>query len=57
MRKISPHDLELAVVMFALKIWRCYSYERNVIFLWIVKVLEYFFDWNELNMRPQNDLN
>ena len=33
------HDLELAVVVFALKIWRYFFYGENVEYLQIIRVL------------------
>ena len=45
------YDLELAVVVFALKIWRHYLYgERCEIYI-DHKSLKYFFTQKELNMR------
>jgi hypothetical protein len=45
------HDLELAAVMFALKIWRHYLYgERSEIYT-DHKSLKYLFTQKELNMR------
>lgn len=32
------HDLELAVIMFALKIWQNYLYRKNLTFIRIKKV-------------------
>jgi hypothetical protein len=32
------HDLELAVVVHALKIWRHYLMARDVNFIWIIRV-------------------
>ncbi|KAK0590096.1 hypothetical protein LWI29_022628 [Acer saccharum] len=47
------HDLELATVVFALKIWRHYLYgERCEIFTYH-KSLKYFFTQKELNMRQR----
>ena len=47
------HDLELATVVFTLKIWRHYLYgERSEIFT-DHKSLKYFFTQKELNMRQQ----
>ena len=33
------HDLELAAIVFTLKIWRHYLYEKNVSFTPIIRVL------------------
>ena len=47
------HDLELVVVVFALKIWRHYLYgERYKIFT-DHKSLKYFFTQKELNIRQR----
>jgi hypothetical protein len=44
------HDLELAVVIFALKIWKHYSYgEKRKIYI-DYKSLKYFFTQKELNI-------
>ncbi|KAA3483414.1 CCHC-type integrase [Gossypium australe] len=42
-RNYLTHELELAVVAFALRIWRHYLYNENVTFTLIIK--------NELNLR------
>ena len=45
------HDLELAAIVFALKIWRHYLYDAQ---FWVFndhKSLKYLFDQKELNMR------
>lgn len=47
------HDLELATVVFALKIWRHYLYGERIQIFRSHKSLKYFFTWNELNMRQQ----
>jgi hypothetical protein len=47
------HDLELAAVVFVLKIWRYYLYgERREIYT-DHKSLKYFFTQKELNMRQR----
>ena len=46
----STHDLELAVVMFALKIWRQYFDVVHVDVVTDHKRLQYVFTQNELNM-------
>lgn len=44
------HDLELAVVVFALKIWRHYLYgEKSEVY----KMLKYLFSQKNLNMRQR----
>ena len=45
------HDLELAVVVFALKTWRHYLYGSQFQVFSDHKSLKYLFDQNELNMR------
>ena len=45
------HDLEFAVVVFALKIWRHYLYGERCEIYTNHKSLKYFFTQKELNMR------
>ena len=45
------HDLELAVVVFALKTWRHYLYGAQFQVFRDHKSLKYLFDQKELNMR------
>ena len=45
------HDLELAAVVFALKIWRHYLYGVKCTIFTDHRSLKYFFDQKELNMR------
>ena len=47
------HDLELAVVVFALKIWRYYLYGKRCGIYTDYKSLKYFFTQKELNMRQR----
>ena len=47
------HDLELAVVVFALKIWRLYLYGEKIQIFTDHKSLKYFFTQKELNMRQR----
>ena len=47
------HDLELAVVVFTLKIWRHYLYGENCEIYMDHKSLKYFFTQKELNMRQR----
>ncbi|KAA0058399.1 pol protein [Cucumis melo var. makuwa] len=47
------HDLELAAVVFALKIWRHYLYGENIQIFTDHKSLKYFFTQKELNMRQR----
>ena len=45
------HDLELAAVVFALKIWRHYLYKVKFEVYTDHKCLKYLFDQKELNLR------
>ncbi|KAL0533465.1 hypothetical protein IC582_030305 [Cucumis melo] len=47
------HDLELAAVAFALKIWRHYLYGEKIQIFTDHKNLKYFFTQKELNMRQR----
>jgi ribonuclease HI len=47
------HDLELAAVVFALKIWRHYLYGEHCEIYTDHKSLKYFFTQKELNMRQR----
>ncbi|TYJ97948.1 ty3-gypsy retrotransposon protein [Cucumis melo var. makuwa] len=47
------HDLELAAVVFALKIWRHYLYGEKIQIFTDHKSLKYFFTQKELNMRKK----
>ncbi|KAL4011098.1 hypothetical protein IC575_028145 [Cucumis melo] len=47
------HDLELAAVVFALKIWRHYLYSEKIQIFNDHKSLKYFFTQKELNMRQR----
>ncbi|KAA0057631.1 pol protein [Cucumis melo var. makuwa] len=47
------HDLELATVVFALKIWRHYLYGEKIQTFTDHKSLKYFFTQKELNMRQR----
>ncbi|TYJ98127.1 ty3-gypsy retrotransposon protein [Cucumis melo var. makuwa] len=47
------HDLELAAVVFALKIWRHYLYGEKIQIFTNHKSLKYFFTQKELNMRQR----
>ncbi|KAL0549087.1 hypothetical protein IC582_013567 [Cucumis melo] len=47
------HDLELAAVFFALKIWRHYLYGEKIQIFTDHKSLKYFFTQKELNMRQR----
>src|SRR5687767_15672439 len=47
------HDLELAVVMYALKIWRHYLYSVHVDIFTDHKSLQYVFTQRDLNFRQR----
>ncbi|KAA0041239.1 pol protein [Cucumis melo var. makuwa] len=47
------HDLELAAVVFALKVWRHYLYGEKIKIFTDHKSLKYFFTQKELNMRQR----
>ncbi|KAI3667584.1 hypothetical protein L6452_42650 [Arctium lappa] len=47
------HDLELAAVVFALKLWRHYLYGAKCTLFTDHKSLKYIFDQKELNMRQR----
>ncbi|KAL0546384.1 hypothetical protein IC582_016292 [Cucumis melo] len=47
------HDLELAAVVFAMKIWRHYLYGEKIQIYTDHKSLKYFFTQKELNMRQR----
>nr|GFB48132.1 retrotransposon protein, putative, Ty3-gypsy subclass [Tanacetum cinerariifolium] len=49
----TTHDLELAVVVFALKIWRHYRYGESCDVFTDHKSLKYIFTQRELNMRQR----
>nr|GEU59189.1 retrotransposon protein, putative, Ty3-gypsy subclass [Tanacetum cinerariifolium] len=48
------HDLELAIVVFALKIWRHYLYGETCDIITDYKSLRYIFTQKELNMRQRH---
>ena len=50
-RNYLTHDLELAVVVFALKLWRHYLYGSKFEVFSVHKSLRYLFDKKKLNMR------
>nr|KYP56528.1 Retrovirus-related Pol polyprotein from transposon 17.6 [Cajanus cajan] len=52
-RNYPTHDLELAVVVFALKSWRHYLYGARFSVFSDHKSLKYLFDQKELNMRQR----
>ena len=47
------HDLELATVVFALKIWRCYLYGVKFEVYFDHKSLKYLFTQRNLNLRQR----
>ena len=47
------HDLELAVVVYELKLWRHYLYETSCMIICDHKSLKYIFTQKELNMRQR----
>ncbi|KZV13543.1 CCHC-type integrase [Dorcoceras hygrometricum] len=47
------HDLELAAIVFALKVWRHYLYGEQFIIYSDHKSLKYLFTQSDLNMRQR----
>ncbi|GJZ57291.1 putative reverse transcriptase domain-containing protein [Tanacetum coccineum] len=52
-KNYTTHDLELGVVVFALKTWRHYLYETKSVIYTDHKSLQHIFDQKELNMCQQ----
>jgi len=52
-RNYPTHDLELAAMVFVLKIWRDYLYGSRFEVFSDHKSLKYLFDQKELNMRQR----
>ncbi|GJY51377.1 putative reverse transcriptase domain-containing protein [Tanacetum coccineum] len=52
-KNYTTHDLELGVVVFALKIWRHYLYGMKNVIYTDHKSLQYIFDQKDLNMRQR----
>nr|GEV19932.1 reverse transcriptase domain-containing protein [Tanacetum cinerariifolium] len=52
-KNYTTHDLELRVVVFALKIWRHYLYRKKSIIYMNHKSLQHIFSQKELNMRQR----
>ena len=52
-KRYPTHDLELATVVFALKIWRHYLYGEKCEIYTDHKSLKYFFTQKDLNMRQR----
>nr|GEW59085.1 hypothetical protein [Tanacetum cinerariifolium] len=53
LKNYTTHDLELGVVMFALKIWRDYLYRKKRVIYTDHKSLQHIFNQKELNMRQR----
>lgn len=51
--KYSTHDLGIAAVVFALKIWRCYLYGEKFQIFTDHKSLKYVFTQGDLNLRKK----
>ena len=47
------HDLELAAIIFALKIWKHYLYDQSCEIYTDHKGLKYIYDQRELNLRQR----
>ncbi|GJT08529.1 putative reverse transcriptase domain-containing protein [Tanacetum coccineum] len=52
-KNYTTHDLELGVVVFALKIWRHYLYGTKSVIYTDHRSLQHIFDQKELNMRQR----
>jgi hypothetical protein len=52
-RNYPTHDLELATIVYALKIWRHYLFRENVEIYTNHQSLKYIFTQKELNIRQQ----
>ena len=52
-RNYPTHDLELAAVVFALKIWRHFLFGDTCKIFTYHKILKYLFSQKELNMRQR----
>ncbi|GJT96171.1 putative reverse transcriptase domain-containing protein [Tanacetum coccineum] len=55
-KKYSTHDLELGVVVFALKTWRHYLYGTKSVIYTDHKSLQHIFNQKELNMRQRSNV-
>ncbi|GJU78437.1 putative reverse transcriptase domain-containing protein [Tanacetum coccineum] len=53
-KNYTTHDLELGVVVFALKIWRHYLYGTKTVFYTDHKSIQHIFSQKELNMRQHH---
>ncbi|GJR54936.1 putative reverse transcriptase domain-containing protein [Tanacetum coccineum] len=52
-KNYTTYDLELGVVVFALKMWRHYLYDTKCVVFTDHKSLQHILDQKELNMRPR----
>ena len=52
-QKYPTHDLELAAMVFALKVWRHYLYKERCEMYTDYKSLKYFFTQKDLSMRER----
>ncbi|GKF02005.1 putative reverse transcriptase domain-containing protein [Tanacetum coccineum] len=52
-KNYTMHDLELGVVVFALKTWRHYLYGTKSVIYTDHKSIQHIFDQKELNMRQR----
>nr|GEY27251.1 putative reverse transcriptase domain-containing protein [Tanacetum cinerariifolium] len=52
-KNYTTHDLELGVVVFAIKIWRHYLYQKKSVIYTDHKSLQHIFNKKELNMRQR----
>ncbi|GKD94396.1 putative reverse transcriptase domain-containing protein, partial [Tanacetum coccineum] len=53
-KNYTTHDLELGAVVFTLKIWKHYFYEKKSIIYTEYKSLQHIFNQKELNMRQRS---
>ena len=53
-QRYPTHDLELAAVVFTLKVWRHYLYGEKCVIYTDHKSLKYFFTQKDLNMRQRH---
>ncbi|GJY61561.1 putative reverse transcriptase domain-containing protein, partial [Tanacetum coccineum] len=54
-KNYTTHDLELGVVVFALKMWRHYLYDTKCVVFIDHKSLQHILDQNELNARKEKN--
>ncbi|GJS64414.1 putative reverse transcriptase domain-containing protein [Tanacetum coccineum] len=55
-KNYTTHDLELGVVVFALKMWRCYLYDTKCVVFTDHNSLQHIIDQKKLNMRQRRRL-